>query len=258
LPQFLALPDPEGLLSRDYQGYTTLSRAIVSELLWWRRNAWYKTPHDFHVRDPQATLTTDASETCWGAELVFGFISFGSYWTEDGLTSSNQRETTAVLHALLYFRPMIVASNIRAIAVRTDNMMTVYNLRRQRGKLLQAIRAIFSLLTQLDTRIVMSHVPGVDNDFADALSRVDSAEDYKLLPDVFQNGVQALGVKPSIDLFASRFNHKLARFVALPGRLAGGAVAEDVLMFNWSRETPYVFPPSRQWERCYRSSSETK
>jgi hypothetical protein len=57
------------------------------------------------------------------------------------LTSSNQRETTAVLGALLYFRPMNIASNIRAIAVWTDNMVIVYNLRRQRapgGKLLQA------------------------------------------------------------------------------------------------------------------------
>jgi hypothetical protein len=201
------------------------------------------------VRDLQATLTTDASETGWGAELVFGcrsFISFGSYWTEDCLTSSNQRETTAVLRALLYLRPTIVASNIRAIAVRTDNMVTVYNLRRQRepgGKLLQATRAIFSLLSQLDTRIMMSHVPGVDNNFADALSRTDTAGDYELLPDVFQDGMRALGMRPLIDLFASRFNHKLARFVALPGRLAGRAVAEDALMFNWSRETPDVFPP---------------
>jgi hypothetical protein len=161
-----------------------LSRAIVFELLWWRRNDWYNTPHDFRVRDPQATLTTDASEAGWGVEPVFGgqsFISFGSCWTEDGLTSSNQRETMAVLRALLYFRPMIVNSNIRAIAVRTDNMVTVYNLRRQRalgGKLLQATRAIFSSLTQLDTRIMMSHVLGVDNGFADALSRMDKAGDY--------------------------------------------------------------------------------
>jgi hypothetical protein len=83
---------------------------------------------------------------------------------------------------------MIVASNIRAIAVRKDNMVTVYNLRRQGapgGKLLQATRAIFSWLTQLDTRIMMSHVPGVDNGFADALSRMDTAGDYELLPDVF-------------------------------------------------------------------------
>jgi hypothetical protein len=83
---------------------------------------------------------------------------------------------------------MILNSNIRAIAVRTDNMATVYNHRRQRapgGKLLQATRAIFSLLTQLDTRIMMSHVPGVDNDFADAISWMDTAGDYELLPDAF-------------------------------------------------------------------------
>jgi hypothetical protein len=45
---------------------------------------------------------------------------------------------------------MIEASDIKAIAVQTDNMVTVYNLRRQRapdGKLLQATRAVFSLLT---------------------------------------------------------------------------------------------------------------
>jgi hypothetical protein len=207
------------------------------------RFIWCNKPYDFHMGDPTATLTTDASETGWGAELVFGgwsFISFGSYWTEDGLTSSNQRETTAVLHALLYFRPMILASNIRAIAVRTDNVVTVYNLRKQiapGGKLLQETRAIFSLLTQIDTRIMMSHIPGVDNGFAVALSRMDTAGHYELLPDVFQDGVPALGVKPSIDLFASRFNHKQARFVALPGRSAGGAVAEDALMFNRSQET---------------------
>jgi hypothetical protein len=50
---------------------------------------------------------------------------------------------------------------------------------------------------------------------------MDTAGNYQLLPDVFQDGVRASGVKPSIDLFASQFNHKLARFVALPGRLAG-------------------------------------
>jgi hypothetical protein len=91
----------------------------------------------------------------------------------------------------------------------------------------------------------MSHVPGVDGDFADVLSRMNTAGDYELLPDVFQDEVRALGVKPSIDLFASRFNHRLARFIYLPGKPAGGAVAEDAMMFNWSRETSYVFPPDQ-------------
>jgi hypothetical protein len=139
------------------------------------------------------------------------------------LTSSNQRETTAVLQALLYFRPMIIASNIRAIAVRTDNMVTVYNLRHQRapgGKLLQATRAIFSVLTKLNTRILVSHVPGEDNALTDALSRMDTAGDYELLPDVFRDDARALGSNPTIDLLASRYHHKLARFAALPGKSA--------------------------------------
>jgi hypothetical protein len=37
---------------------------------------------------------------------------------------------------------------------------------------------------------------------------------------------------PTIDLFASRNNHKLARFTALPGELAGRAEVEDVLIFS--------------------------
>jgi hypothetical protein len=68
--------------STGWNGCTTLSRAIVSELLWWRQNVWYNTPFDFRARDPQAILTTDACKTGCGAELVFfdqSFISYGSF-----------------------------------------------------------------------------------------------------------------------------------------------------------------------------------
>jgi hypothetical protein len=171
---------------------------------------------------------------------------YGFFWTEDVLTSSNQRETTAVLRALLHFHPMIRASNIRAIAMQMDNVVIVYNLRRQGasgGKLLQATRAIFLVLTKLDIRILMSHVPGADNVLTDTLSRMDTAGDYELLPGVFRDEARALGSNPMIDLFASRYNHKLVRFAALPGKSAGRAVVEDALMFSWMGEIPYAFPP---------------
>jgi hypothetical protein len=141
---------------------------------------------------------------------------------------------------------MIIASSIKAIAVRTDNMVTVYNLRRQRasgGKLLQATQAIFSVLTKLDTRILMSQVPGADNVLMDALSRRDTVGDYELLPDVFRDGARALGSNPTINLFTSRSNYKLARSAALPGKSAGGEVVEDALMFSWKGEIPHAFPP---------------
>jgi hypothetical protein len=59
---------------------------------------------------------------------------------------------------------------------------------------------------------------------------------------VFRDGARALGSNPTIDLFASRYNHKLARFAALPGKSAGRAVVEDALMFSWKGEIP-AFPP---------------
>jgi hypothetical protein len=158
LPQFLSLSDPESQFIPTHVAYVVGEGGALDGMEW----LYHALKGDClgatmveaeRLVQHAARLSCETSDTGWGAELVFdgrSFISFGSYWTEDGLTSSNQRETTAVLRALLYFRPMIVASNIRATAVRTDNMVTVYNLGRQRapsGKLLQATRAIFSLLT---------------------------------------------------------------------------------------------------------------
>jgi hypothetical protein len=72
---------------------------------------------------------------------------------------------------------------------------------------------------------------------------MDTAGDYELLPDVFRDGARALGSNPTIDLFASRYNYKLARFAALPGKSAGGALVEDALMFSWKGKIPYAFLP---------------
>ena len=235
--------------STGWNGSTILSRAIVSELLWWRRNVWYNTPYDFRSRDPQALLITDASKTGWGAVLFLGgqsFVSFGFFSTEDGLTSSNQRETTAVLRALIYFRSRLRTDGVRALQLKTDNMVTVFNLQRQGasgGKLLEATRAIFSLLTRLDMRIYISHVPGVENVFPDALSRMDVAGDYELTEEAYQRGVAFLRVRPTIDLFASASNKKIERFCSLPTARVVEQSLGDAWMSPWTGETPYVFPP---------------
>ena len=232
-----------------WHGYTTVSMTTLSDLLWWHRNLYYNTGYSFRSRSPQGTLTTDACEPGWGAELVLGdlqFIAYGSYSTADGLTSSNQRETTAVLRSLLEFRPLLMRHQIRCLHVRTDNMVTMYNLRRQRasgGKLLEATRKIFSLLTETDIRLIMTHVPGVENGLADALSRMQSAGDYQLKAEHFQRGLRFLEASPTIDLFASEHNHKLPRYAALPGSGGSSATVWDAMTIPWTRETPYVFPP---------------
>jgi hypothetical protein len=143
----------------------SVSTATLSELLLWRRNVWYNTPYCLRPRVVKAMLTIDVCKHGWCALLEIGgqsFVTYGSYWTEDALTSSNQRETTAVLRALLAFRSRLEALRGHSLAVRMDNMVTVFNLRRQGasgGMLLKATRAKFSLLTAMDIRLQISHVP---------------------------------------------------------------------------------------------------
>jgi hypothetical protein len=125
-------------------------------------------------------------------------------------------------------------------------MVTVFNLRRQGasgGMLLKATRAIFSLLTVMDIRLQISHVPGVENNFTDALSRMDTAGDYSLSQDLFRRATARLSITPTIDLFATAANHKLPRYASLAGRHAGSAETIDALSIPWTGETPYLFPP---------------
>ena len=124
-------------------------------------------------------------------------------------------------------------------------MVTVYNLRRQGASinLLNETRQIFSLLQKLDVRIVVTHVPGIQNTLADALSRMDLVGDYQLKLNVYKQAIRSLGLNPTIDVFANSSNNKCRRFLALPGPLAAGAWALDALCYSWTGEIPYVFPP---------------
>jgi hypothetical protein len=194
-------------------------------------------------------LTTDASDDGWAAHFVIGnqqWHTFGFYYHSDHLTSSNQRETAAVLRGLSYFKRTLQFFQIHGLTIRSDNSVTVYNLQRQGAgiALLHLTRAIFSLLENLDIRLHVSHIPGVESNLTDALSRVDRVWDYALRPDIFDHAVRTLKILPTMDLFASNENKKCQAFVALPGPGALGAVAEDAFALpNWNVGVPYLFPP---------------
>jgi hypothetical protein len=83
---FLRRQIPSAVNSTGWNGYTTPSRAIVSELLLWRRNVWYNTLFVVRVRDPQATLTTNACKTGGRAELLLdrGRLDFIQPEGDDG------------------------------------------------------------------------------------------------------------------------------------------------------------------------------
>jgi hypothetical protein len=122
-----------GVRSSGWNGGVSIPRRVISELLFWCRNIHYNTPYEFAVRLPQALLTTDVFENGWGAVLRVGealLTAYGSFSQEYTSASSNLRETTALLLALPYFKQTLQEKQVRGLAVRTDNMVTVFNQER--------------------------------------------------------------------------------------------------------------------------------
>jgi hypothetical protein len=214
-----------GVRSNGWNGWGISSRRVISELRFWWRNVYYNTPHSFEQRIPRALLMTDASEHGWGAILWIAdtyFLTFGFFSILDGSPSSNRRETAAMLRTLFYWRELLQQLRGQALPIRTDNMVTVFNLQRQGASesLLHETREIFSLLTKLDVRISVTHIPGANNTVTDALSRMDRVGNYSLKQEIFDQATRFLNCQPTIDLFANDHNYKCRRYLALPGPLS--------------------------------------
>jgi hypothetical protein len=111
---------------------------------------------------------------------------------------------------LLYFKQVLLGGLVKGLSVRTDNMVTVFNLQRQGAS--QSVpyktRQIFSLLQKMDVRLMVTHILGLENEAADALSRMGRVGDYSLKQEYFRRGVEALGVEPTVEVFANSTNHK--------------------------------------------------
>jgi ribonuclease HI len=91
----------------------------------------WNTPYGFKQRASTATLITDASEPGWAAALFANgarFHTFGFWSVTDSSFTSNQRETSAVLRGLTYFRRLLKHFGVKAMTVRSDNAATVCNL----------------------------------------------------------------------------------------------------------------------------------
>jgi hypothetical protein len=71
---------------------------------------------------------------------------------------------------------------VRQLAIRSDNMVTVFNLQRQGASesLLYKTRRIFSILQKLDIMISVTHLPGKENVTAYTLSCMNLMWGYEL------------------------------------------------------------------------------
>jgi len=204
------------------------------------------------IPSPTINLQTDASGSGWGA--TNGITAIGGKWNESEKHRAlhneiNYLELLAVFLALKSFCSDL--SNIH-IVVQVDNTTAVAYINGMGGTKSQdcnnLAKQLWAWCIDRNLWITAVHIPGAMNTVADFKSRHFKVEtEWKLDVSVFRE-ICAKFYLPDIDLFASRLNAQVDRYVSwFPDP---GAEAVDAFSLNWNTLKFYAFPPFCLIPRC--------
>ena len=132
------------------------------------------------------------------------------------------------------------------VFIATDNTTMVAYINKEgvmrSGSVCALLWNILTWCSRKQVTLKAQHIPSRLNVVADKLCKLGQTiqTERSLLPEVFQL-ICNRWHPPQIDLFAKRFNNKLAQFVSpVPDPLAW---AVDALSLSWEDMDPYAFPP---------------
>ena len=226
----------------------SLSLRVLEELSWWHDEMVQWSGLSFIPVKHSHVLTTDASSHGWGGwwrrvgqkprreDEARGF-----FLHRESRMSSNSRELHAVLYSTMAAAPRLKNS---VVLVETDNSTTMAYVNHLGGRsrfLSEVAHRLWRVTNQFGITLRAVHRPGVENRRADLLSRwKQDSTDLKLDPKYFRLAEQRWG-RHTVDLFATRLNRQVGRFVSW--RPDPEATAVDAFQFPLIGENPWCFPP---------------
>ena len=229
-----------------------LPRSLHPHLQWWLEEDNVLQGQPLHPVRHALQIFTDASKEGWGAHLN-EFTARGSWSVPESKLHINYLELKAVFLALKEFQDLCVD---KIVLVATDNTTVVAYINKEggmrSGPLCALLWRILTWCSQRQVTLKARHIPGHLNVIADKLSRLGQTiqTEWSLLPEVFQQLCNQWH-RPQIDLFATRFNHKLPQFVSpVPDSLAVAVVHLLCHGTIWMH-TPSHRPP--YWAKWWRS-----
>ena len=187
---------------------------------------------------------TDASLSGWGAHVEPEGLLFHGVWTEDqSRLHINVLEMKAIFLSLSQAVHKVKNSTV---LVSTDNTTVVAYIRHQGGthstELSEEVCNVLNLCLAHNIQLLAKHIPGRFNTLADRMSRVGKriSTEWSLNQEIANKIFQIMDF-PSIDLFATRLNHRLPLYVSpIPDQKA---LSIDALTMDWNHIHAYAFPP---------------
>jgi ribonuclease HI len=217
----------------------TITPLLLGELKWWARVVHDNTPHSLQARPVVATITTDASPWGWGAVLTQDRVekfSFGTWRRSQCSFTSNAKEMTAVRLGLLHFAADLESCRGATVLVQSDNSTTVadINALRAAATLVPHMLLLLRAVKRMEVSLTAVHLPGVQNQAADRLSRLGLDREYHLRAEVREHLMAELQFKPNIDVFNA----------GTPSpREWGMRTLKDGLRVPWTGYDLYLHPP---------------
>ena len=193
-----------------------LTEAAIQDLVWWRDNLHRWNGKSLVPPEADKEIEVDASNL--GIAAVHhgekGDITAHQFVSET--LHINYKELMAAEYGLRTFASQEDWRDC-TIRVKTDSLVAFAYINRMGGRIPRLCRLTESLhnfALERGIRVVAEWVPGVENTAADRLSRIQrDYSDKKLNPFLFRQIERRFG-KLDIDLFASKANTQLSRYVS--------------------------------------------
>ena len=226
----------------NFDAKMTLSLEAKGELMWWFHNIRdsFKCVEGKKV---DFIMQTDSSNTGWGAVVIDNELKTGGHWSYvEQKSHINILELKAVLLALQSF---FSAHKDIHICIQMDNMVSVSYLNNMGGRKPEfnnLCRIIWEWCIQRNIYLSAKYLPGVQNIQADRLSRkLNDDLEWKLNEQYFNIIKTRFHLDNAVDMFASRLNYQLEKYVSfLPDP---NAIAVDAFTMTWKSNIVYLFPP---------------
>ena len=225
----------------NFDAWMKISSSCRRHIQWWIDNLEASFKLISHGK-PNKEIYSDSSKIGWGTYDKTLDIRTGGHWSaeehEDHINILELRAVFLGLKALCS-----TESNIH-IQLYCDNTTSCAYLRNFGGKkreLNDLAMDIWNWCIVRSIHLSVSFVAGASNIEADRLSRkLNDDLEWALDDDIFTDIVKKFG-KPDIDLFASRLNHKLDKYVSY--RPDPSAFAVDAFSISWNNCYVYIFAP---------------
>lgn len=239
----------------DFNMPMKLSKASIQELLWWITYAPQAQKH-ISYPTPSMIIQTDASKKGWGA--VLDGQKIGGRWTpSEALKHINLLELQAAFFGLKSF-----ADHIRGIHIQlqVDNTTAVAYVNNMGGskslELDQLAKDLWEWSISREIWVSAVHIPGISNVDADEQSRhFNDKHEWALNTGAFQE-IIAEYPELTIDLFATRLNHKICTYCSW--KPDPGCSFVDAFSLNWNTFNFYAFPPFSLIPRCLQKINKDK